>query len=300
MFLNVRLLVVAVLAAIAGITCGLGLFATFRVNHEPLARFSEGGPPLQLAFDNLAPGRDAASPTPARYPLNGAAKPPSAPVLIPPPNLAPNSAEAGSVPGPSAAGAPYGTGTAVPTQKDEINVAVVMPDEQSTGAAANNVSGQQAAAVVASGEQEPDKALPPSESIGSAATEAAADSGATDAAAEKIASASSAAQIEEPAPKEIKARAIDGVKPAAKAARPARSTRRATKAVRVRRPPTTVAAQAQPANVWTQPTYQWTDATQTPQTVRRVVVKRHRAAKRAAPAAQSNLTGATAGVLGAQ
>ena len=70
MFLNVRLLVVAVLAAIAGITCGLGLFATFRVNHEPLARFSEGGPPLQLAFDNLAPGPDAALPMPARYPLN--------------------------------------------------------------------------------------------------------------------------------------------------------------------------------------------------------------------------------------
>ena len=41
MFPNVRLMVVAILAAIAGISCGLGLFATFRVNHEPLARLAE-------------------------------------------------------------------------------------------------------------------------------------------------------------------------------------------------------------------------------------------------------------------
>jgi hypothetical protein len=39
----------------------LGLFATFRVNHEPLARFAAGGPPPQLAFDKLAPMPDAAA-----------------------------------------------------------------------------------------------------------------------------------------------------------------------------------------------------------------------------------------------
>jgi hypothetical protein len=295
MFLNVRLLVVAVLAAIAGITCGLGLFATFRVNHEPLARFSEGGPSLQLAFDNLAPMPDTAAPVAARYPLNGAAKPLSAPVLIPPPNPAPDPAEAGSAPGEGAANAQYSTGTAAPAdQKDETSVAVVTPGEQSTGAAENIATGQHAADVVTSGEQEPGKSPPPSDTAGSAATEAAADSGATDTAAEKIALANSAAQIEDPAVKQTKARASDVAKPA----RPAKPTRRATKAIRIRRTPATVAAQ--PANVWTQPTYQWTDATQTSQTVRRVVVKRHRAAKKAAPAAQSNLTGATAGVLGAQ
>ena len=54
MFPNVRLMIVAILAAIAGIGSGLGLFATFRVNHEPLARFAEGSSPLQLAFDNRA------------------------------------------------------------------------------------------------------------------------------------------------------------------------------------------------------------------------------------------------------
>ncbi len=299
MFLNVRLLVVAVLAAIAGITSGLGLFATFRVNHEPLARFSEGGPPLQLAFDNLAPMPDTAAPVAARYPLNGAAKPLSAAVLIPAPNPAPDPAEAGSAPGEGAVNAQYSTVTTAPAdQRDETSVAVVTPGEQSTGAAENIATGQHATDVVAPGEQEPGKSPPPSDTAGSAATEAAADSGATDAAAEKIALANSAAQIEDPAVKQTKARASDVAKPSAKAARPAKPIRRATKAVRIRRTPATVAAQ--PANVWTQPTYQWTDATQTSQTVRRVVVKRHRAAKKAAPAAQSNLTGATAGVLGAQ
>ena len=168
MFPNVRLLVVAVLAAIAGITCGLGLFATFRVNHEPLARFSEGGPPLQLAFDNLAPMPDTAAPVAARYPLNGAAKPLSAAVLIPPPNPAPDPAEAGSAPGEGSANAQYSTGTAAPAdQRDETSVAVVTPGEQSTGAAENIETGQHAADVVAPGAQEPDKSPPPTESAGS-------------------------------------------------------------------------------------------------------------------------------------
>jgi hypothetical protein len=299
MFPNVRLLVVAVLAAIAGIACGLGLFATFRVNHEPLARFAEGGPPLQLAFDKLAPMPDTAAPVAARYPLGDAAKPLSAPVLILPPNAAPDPAEAGSAPGEVSANAEYSTSPAAPAdKKDEINVAVVTPGEQSAGAAENIETGQHAADVVAPGEQEPDKSPPPTESAGSTATDAVADSGATDTAAEKNALVNSPAQIEEPAVKETKAPAVDVGKPLAKAAHPAKPARRVTKAARIRRTPSTVAAQ--PAVVWTQPTYQWTDATQTSQTVRRVVVKRHRAAKKTAPAAHSNLTGATAGVLGAQ
>ena len=53
MFPNFRLMIVTVLAAILGIGCGLGLFATFRVNHEPLARLSDGGAPLQLAWEKV-------------------------------------------------------------------------------------------------------------------------------------------------------------------------------------------------------------------------------------------------------
>src|SRR5260370_19658505 len=102
MFPNFRLLVVAVLAAIAGIACGLGLFATFRVNHEPLARFAEGGPPLQLVFDKLASMPDTAAPVAARYPLKSAPQALSAPLLSP----------RHTTPTAAAACAPPGDGTA--------------------------------------------------------------------------------------------------------------------------------------------------------------------------------------------
>src|SRR5438874_3299273 len=198
MFPNVRLLVVAVLAAIAGIACGLGLFATFRVNHEPLARFAEGGPPLQLAFDKLAPNLaampDTAAPVAARYPLDGAAKPISAPVLIPPPNAVPDPAAAGLAPGEGSANAEHSSAAASADQRDATSIAVVTPGEQSTGAAENIETGQHAADVAAPDEQEPDKSPPPTESAASAATEAAADTGASDTAAEKIAPANSPAQ----------------------------------------------------------------------------------------------------------
>ena len=68
MFPNVRLMVVAILAAITGISCGLGLFAAFRVNHEPLARLAEGSPPLQLALNNRSLGSEAGAPLGRDYP----------------------------------------------------------------------------------------------------------------------------------------------------------------------------------------------------------------------------------------
>src|ERR1700758_3126584 len=92
MFPNVPLMIVAILSAIAGIGCGLGLFATFRVNHEPLARLAGASPPLQLAFDNRALGLDARTPVEARLPINGSAKSISVPVIVAAPIPAPNPA----------------------------------------------------------------------------------------------------------------------------------------------------------------------------------------------------------------
>jgi len=88
MFPNVRLMVVAILAAIAGISCGLGLFATFRVNHEPLARLAEGSPPMQLAVDNLTLRSNALAAMEARLPVTGLAKTISVPVIVPTPEPA--------------------------------------------------------------------------------------------------------------------------------------------------------------------------------------------------------------------
>jgi hypothetical protein len=87
MFPNVRLMIVAVLASIAGISCGLGLFATFRVNHDPLARLSNGNPTLQLAFNSVAEAPDnSAAPFVVRFPVSAA-------VAAPVPVMAPLSAD---------------------------------------------------------------------------------------------------------------------------------------------------------------------------------------------------------------
>ena len=55
MFPNVRLLIVAMFASIIALSCGLGVFAAFRVNHDPLSRVPPVTAPLQLVTDNTAP-----------------------------------------------------------------------------------------------------------------------------------------------------------------------------------------------------------------------------------------------------
>ena len=57
MFPNLRLMVVAVLASILGISCALGLFAEFRVSHDSFLRELNAGTPLQLGSSDAAPGR---------------------------------------------------------------------------------------------------------------------------------------------------------------------------------------------------------------------------------------------------
>jgi hypothetical protein len=48
MFPNVRLLVAAMIGSVVALSCGFGIFAALRVNHEPLARLPSGSAPLQL------------------------------------------------------------------------------------------------------------------------------------------------------------------------------------------------------------------------------------------------------------
>ena len=55
MFPNARLVVVAMLASIVAVSCGLGVFAAFRVNHQPFTRLQSADPPLQLVFGSGAP-----------------------------------------------------------------------------------------------------------------------------------------------------------------------------------------------------------------------------------------------------
>jgi hypothetical protein len=55
MFPNVRLMIAAIVASTLGMSCGLGVFAVFRVNHDPFARLPNAAPPLQLASSNTSP-----------------------------------------------------------------------------------------------------------------------------------------------------------------------------------------------------------------------------------------------------
>jgi hypothetical protein len=370
MFPNVRLMVVAILAAIAGIGCGLGLFATFRVNHEPLARLADGSPPLQLAFEKLGLNSEVRPPLETRLPVDGTAKLIAVPVI---PTPGPDRAEAVAArSGDAATGQPALGGAADMDQSSAASVAAVDPTEQSS-ATREDIAPRQQDATPAAVDQQP--SAPPSEPVASApmtpsaeqtapvnpaamdqepaasspmapsvektvaispaATDrqpaasspaapsaeqtATVDPAATDQqptasrlaapAAAQTAALNAAATDQEAAAKPAQPAASKTAKPAARAAHPA-PPRRVVRVVRARR--TVAAATTQPVAqysqttyvqpiytqpAYTQPTYGWAAGTsQASQPVKRVQIKRYRAAKKPAPAAQSNPSPATAGL----
>jgi hypothetical protein len=320
MFPNARLMAVAILAAIAGIGCGLGLFATFRVNHEPLSRLAEGSPPLQLGLDNLALGSDARAPLEVRLQFGTAAKMISVPVIVPPPEtaeqteadaaLAPDSTVQNPTPDPvvqeSAADSAL-TESADADAADQSNTVTVavaaVPAEASSAAPepAATAPAQQESVAPAQDQQSGEPTATPQGPVQTAVIN-------TDG--------------QQPKTKGTKSEARKTEKPA-RASRPAQA-RRPIKVVRARRPAVIAAAQAtyqypqptysqsayaqqayaqsayaQPA--YSQPTYTWADGTvQASQPVRRVVVARRRPLQNAAPAVQSNPAAATPGLSSGQ
>jgi hypothetical protein len=52
MFPNVRLMIAATLASVVALICGFGMFAVFRVSHEPFVRLPAATAPLLLVADN--------------------------------------------------------------------------------------------------------------------------------------------------------------------------------------------------------------------------------------------------------
>jgi hypothetical protein len=55
MFPNVRLQIVALFVSVVALSFGFGVFAAFRVNHEPLGQLPASAAPLQLVAENAAP-----------------------------------------------------------------------------------------------------------------------------------------------------------------------------------------------------------------------------------------------------
>ena len=76
MFPNFRLMIAAVAASVVALSCGFGVFAALRVNHEPLARLPAATAPLQLVPDKVAaPALLSARPSPVGAPEIAAAAP---------------------------------------------------------------------------------------------------------------------------------------------------------------------------------------------------------------------------------
>src|SRR6516162_9965752 len=227
MFPNVRLMVVAILAATTGISCGLGLFATFRVNHEPLARLAEGSPPLQLALNNRAVGSEAGA-LEARLPGKDAARLISVPVIIAAPSPVPSHT-------PSPAPSPVPSHTPSPAPEQSGADSALAGDSSVQNAAAENQS--KTASLAAPAEQF------------STAPEAVAP-GRQEAAVSDQQPA--AAPDQQPAAKPKKADESKAARPAAKATGSA-PARRVAKTVRARR--TVAKAVAQPTYQYSQPAY---------------------------------------------
>ncbi len=55
MFPNLRLIIVAIIASILGISCGLGVFAVFHINRDPILLLPSGAPPLLFSNATMAP-----------------------------------------------------------------------------------------------------------------------------------------------------------------------------------------------------------------------------------------------------
>ncbi len=88
MFLNVRLMIVAISASLLAIVCAMmlfmGMFAAFNVTHEPFAASPAGRPPLQIALadESSAPVADGKpAPFGVRFQLN-APQIPNGPVIV--------------------------------------------------------------------------------------------------------------------------------------------------------------------------------------------------------------------------
>jgi hypothetical protein len=87
MFPNLRLIIVAMIASILGISCGLAVFAAFHVNRDPILLSPSGAPPL--LFSNAGPmaPNESGLKTAEPFDTHFATSLPPAPVAPPQPQL---------------------------------------------------------------------------------------------------------------------------------------------------------------------------------------------------------------------
>jgi hypothetical protein len=272
MFPNARLVIVAMLASIVAVSCGLGVFAAFRVNHQPFTRLQSADPPLQLVFGSGAPApvKDvSAAPFGVRFLLN-------APVAVPETvavvsiQQAPATAPEATVPATEAE--PVATTDPPPSATTETPapVAVVSSDQE-----ASQPSNRQAAKEI---EPAAEPATAPDSKNGGA------DSVALTSPPDQTPTVVPAMQDTHATPDEVKTSVTSSGQPTTKAA--AKTSRKeAGRVVRVRRFRRTQsadAAQSPTQGFALMPAYQAMPGATAQQVVRRRVVKRHRPPNKAA------------------
>jgi hypothetical protein len=273
------------------VSCGLGVFAAFRVNHQPFTRLQSADPPLQLVFGSGAPApvKDvSAAPFGVRFLLN-------APVAVPETVAAVSIQQAPAT-------APDAVATeAKPAATTNAPPAALVETPAPVAAILSNQEAPQQSAQQTAKEIEPvaDPATTPNSKSGGA------DNVALTSLPDQTPTAVPAVRDTQAAPDETKTSVTPSGNPAAKAAaKPARkeAARRVVKVRRIRRIQPADAAQLPGQSFALTPAYQAIPdrvAQQTPQVVRRrVVVKRHRSAtKAAAQAPAANQTPASGPAL---
>jgi hypothetical protein len=295
------------------------------VNHEPLTRFAEGSPPLQLAVDNLALGSDPRVPLEARLPLGTASKAPSVPVIVPMPAPAAEPAEAETTPAANPVIQEPAAAEATADQSKAASLAVAAESPEPPGAAAERIAlapTRQEATSVGQDQQPTEPAATTPATGQTAAMATAADdqqptAKATTPGAELTAAIATTPDDQQATSKATNPEEKATAKPT-RASRPAAQARRPVKIVHIRRTVATTAAQpsyqySQSASsqsaywqsVYSQPaykqsTYGWANGTAQASQTKRVVAKRHRAPPKPAPAVQSAPAADTAGLSNSQ
>ena len=159
MFPNIRLMIAAMVASIVALSCGFGVFAAFRVNHEPLVRLPPVTAPLQLIAGNSAavavataepfdrrfqtsPPQSAARPTEPptlrRDDREGVESAPAALAAVPERGAAEAEGPAAAAPATESAGAPAARAVATvpPTTATTANTVAPTADNHPLGATA--------------------------------------------------------------------------------------------------------------------------------------------------------------------
>jgi hypothetical protein len=142
---NVRLMIAATLASVVALVCGFGLFAVFRVSHEPFVRSPAGTAALQLVADNTYASTGLASDVPFDRHLQLAAEPSAATTTDLPAASDEQEAEAQAAPAPESGVTPLQQALSETGEATEQPATAAAPTSEAPAADADRSSTSDAA-----------------------------------------------------------------------------------------------------------------------------------------------------------